>query len=281
MDNKRLLKGTEDTKQWSHYGGSYNEQRFSPLKQINSQNVKSLGLSWFADYDTNQNQHGSPLYVDGVIYVSTARNVLHALDAKTGKRLWTYNPMINGVRLRSNLGLVNRGIAAFDGKIYMGTLDARLIAIDAKTGKAVWDVDSVPASLGLGAMTDKYSITMAPRVAKGKVFVGASGGEFGVRGFIAAFDAKTGKEAWRFWTVPGEPSKLASEGKHLQAAVKTWPTRHRILEAGRWRHHLGRDAVRPRDGSPLLRHRQRHARGIARCATRRMATTSTSLPSSR
>jgi PQQ-dependent dehydrogenase (methanol/ethanol family) len=223
VTQERLLKGTDLPNQWPTYGGSYSEQRFSPLKKVNAQNVKDLGLSWFADYDTNQTQHGSPLYADGVIYVSTARNVVHAFDAKTGKRVWTYNPIISGVRLRSNLGLVSRGIAMWNGKIIMGTLDARLIAIDAKTGKAVWDIDTVPASLGLGAMADKYSITMAPRVAKGKVFIGGSGGEFGVRGWIAAFDAETGKEAWRFWTVPGDPAR-GFKSKALEAAAKTWPS---------------------------------------------------------
>jgi len=131
VDQARLLKGTDDPTQWSHYGGSYNEQRFSPLQQINSQNVKDLGLAWYADYDTNQNQHGSPLYVDGVIYVSTARNVVHAFDARDGKRVWTYAPLMVP---NPNLGLVNRGIAAYDGKIYMGMLDAHLVAIDARTG---------------------------------------------------------------------------------------------------------------------------------------------------
>ena len=222
VNQERLLKGTADPHQWSQYGGSYNEQRFSPLKAINSQNVKDLGLAWYADYDTNQNQHGSPLYVDGVIYVSTARNVVHAFDARNGKRLWTYTPILIP---NPNLGLVNRGIAAYNGKIYMGMLDAKLVAIDAKTGKPAWTVDTVPASLGLGAMAKNYSITMAPRVAKGKVFVGGSGGEFGVRGWIAAFDAETGKEVWRFWTVPGDPAKpdhAISDGP-LAKAVATWP----------------------------------------------------------
>ena len=94
VNQARLLKGTNDPHQWPSYGGSYNEQRFSPLKKINDANVKDLGLAWYADYDTNQNQHGSPLYVDGVIYVSTARNVVHAFDARTGKRLWTYTPIL-------------------------------------------------------------------------------------------------------------------------------------------------------------------------------------------
>jgi quinohemoprotein ethanol dehydrogenase len=218
----RLSKAEKEPGQWMAYGGTYSEQRFSELKQIDAGNVATLGLQWFADYETNQDQHGSPLYIDGVIYVSTSRNVVYAYDAKSGRELWKYNPMIHGERIRYNVGLVNRGIAAWGGKIFMGTLDARLVAIDAKTGKEAWSTDTVPESLGLGEdMTKHYSITMAPRVAKGKVFIGASGGEFGVRGWIAAFDAGTGKEVWRFWTVPGNPAK-GFESKALERAAKTW-----------------------------------------------------------
>jgi quinohemoprotein ethanol dehydrogenase len=217
----RLVKADNEPGQWMTYGGTYSEQRFSTLKQIDSSNVNTLGLKWFGDYETNQDQHGSPLYIDGVIYVSTSRDVVQAFDAKSGKPLWTYNPMIHGERLRYNVGLVNRGIAAWNGKIIIGTLDARLVAIDAKTGKQVWDTDTVPDSLGLGEMAKHYSITMAPRAAKGKIFVGASGGEYGVRGWIAAYDAETGKEVWRFWTVPGDPAK-GFENKALERAAKTW-----------------------------------------------------------
>jgi quinohemoprotein ethanol dehydrogenase len=219
---KRLVKADKEPSQWMTYGGTYSEQRFSALKKIDSRNVGQLGLAWFGDYETNQDQHGSPLYIDGVIYVSTARNVVHAFDARTGKQLWKYNPMIQGARLRYNVGLVNRGIAAWNGKIIMGTLDARLVAIDAKTGKEAWSVDTVPESLGLGEMGKRYAITMAPRAAKGKVFIGGSGGEFGVRGWIAAYDADTGREVWRFWTVPnGDPAK-GQESTALERATKTW-----------------------------------------------------------
>jgi quinohemoprotein ethanol dehydrogenase len=218
---ERLDNAAREPGEWMTYGGTYSEQRFSALEQIDSSNVGRLGLRWFADYETNQDQHGSPLYIDGVIYVSTSRDVVYAFDAKTGRQLWKYNPMIHGERIRYNVGLVNRGIAAWDGRIYLGTLDARLVAIDAQTGKEVWSTDTVPDSLGLGEMGKHYSITMAPRVAKGKVFIGASGGEFGVRGFIAAFDAATGKEVWRFWTVPGDPAK-GFESKALERAAKTW-----------------------------------------------------------
>ena len=218
---KRLTAAASEPAQWMSYGGTYSEQRFSPLKQVNTGNVEQLGLKWFADYETNQNQHGSPLYIDGVLYVSTARNVVYAYDARSGKQLWKYNPVIQGERLRYNLGLVNRGIAAWNGKIIMGTLDARLVAIDAKTGKQLWSTDTVPASLNLGDMGNHYSITMAPRVAKGKVFIGGSGGEFGVRGWIAAFDAETGKQVWRFWTVPGDPAK-GFESPKLAEAARSW-----------------------------------------------------------
>ena len=138
ITQERLLKGLEDSSQWATYGGSYSEQRFSPLKQIDATTVGKLGLAWFADYDTNLDQHGTPLYVDGVLYVSTAWNKLYAFDAKSGKQLWQYNAKVPGEWLRNVCcGNVNRGIAAWNGKIYMGTLDARLVAIDAKTGKEV------------------------------------------------------------------------------------------------------------------------------------------------
>jgi len=219
----RLEKGTSDSSQWPSYGGSYNEQRFSPLTAINDTNVKQLGLAWYGDYDSNQNQHGSPLYADGVIYVSASRNHLYAFDARTGKRLWTYAPVQVP---HQNLGNVNKGIAMWNGKIYMGTLDGRLVAVNAKTGKAVWEADTIPAELVGSANLTKYSVSMPPRAAKGKIFVGASGGEFGSRGFIAAYDAETGKEVWRFWTVPGNPAKgfeaAPQQKAALAIAAATW-----------------------------------------------------------
>ena len=216
---ERLLDAGNST-QWLTYGGSYSEQRFSPLKQIDTTNVGTLGLAWFADYDTNLDQHGTPLYVDGVLYVSTAWNKLYAFDAKTGKQLWQYNAKVPGEWLRNVCcGNVNRGIAAYNGKIYMGTLDARLVAIDAKTGKEAWATDTIEGDHN--DPLNRFSITMAPRIAKGKVFIGASGGEFGVRGWIAAFDAETGKEVWRFYNVPGDPAK-GFENEAMKKAAATW-----------------------------------------------------------
>ncbi|MET0291197.1 MAG: PQQ-dependent dehydrogenase, methanol/ethanol family [Steroidobacteraceae bacterium] len=220
VTDERLLNASNEPGQWLSYGGTYSEQRFSPLKQIDTTNVGTLGLKWFADYDTNLDQHGAPLYVDGALFVSTAWNKLYAYDARSGKQLWQYNAKVPGEWLKNVCcGNVNRGLAAYDGKIYMGTLDARLVAIDAKTGKEAWSTDTI-----LGDKNDplnRYSITMAPRIAKGKVFIGASGGEFGVRGWIAAYDAKTGKELWRFYNVPGDPSK-PFENDAMKKAAATW-----------------------------------------------------------
>jgi quinohemoprotein ethanol dehydrogenase len=215
VNAERLLAASNGSTQWLTYGGNYEETRFSPLKQIDTSNVGTLGLEWFADYDTNLQQTGTPLYIDGVIYVSTAWSKVYAFDAKSGKTLWHYDPKVPGEwAVNVCCGLVNRGIAAWNGKIYVGTLDGRLVAIDAKTGAPAWDVQAANKEV-------RHSITVAPRVVKGKVFVGPSGGEFGVRGYIAAFDAETGKEAWRFYTVPGDPSK-PQENAALEKAAKTW-----------------------------------------------------------
>jgi quinohemoprotein ethanol dehydrogenase len=217
---ERLLDAGKGVTQWVTYGGDYSEQRFSALKQIDATNVGTLGLQWFADYDTNLDVHGTPLFVDGVLYASTSWNKLYAFDAATGKQLWQYNAKVPGEWLRNVCcGNVNRGIAAYNGKIYMGTLDARLVAIDAKTGKEAWSTSTI-----IGDREDplnRLSITMAPRIAKGKVFIGGSGGEFGVRGWMAAFDAETGQEAWRFHNVPGDPAK-GFENEAMEKAAKTW-----------------------------------------------------------
>ena len=217
---ERLLKAAEEPSQWMTYGGSYSEQRFSTLAKINRDTVKTLGLSWFADYDTNLQQTGTPLFVDGVLYVSTAWSKVYAFDAKTGKQLWQYNPKVPGEwAAKVCCGLVNRGIAAYNGKIYVGTLDARLVALDAKTGNEAWSTLTFEGSKD--DPTNRYSITMAPRVVKGKVMIGASGGEFGVRGWIAAYDAETGKQVWRFYTVPGDPAK-GFENEAMKKAAATW-----------------------------------------------------------
>jgi alcohol dehydrogenase (cytochrome c)/quinohemoprotein ethanol dehydrogenase len=212
---KRIEKADSEPSQWLTYGGDYNEQRYSRLTQITRENVHQLGLSWFADYDTNLTQQGTPLYIDGVIYVSTAWTHIYAFDARSGKTLWEYNPKTPGEWIRNVCcGIVNRGIAAWNGKIYAGTLDGRLVALDAATGKEVWSTLTIDPQ-------QHYSITSAPRIAKGKVFIGESGGEYGVRGYISAYDADSGKQLWRFYTVPPAPGQ-PYENAAMKRAAATW-----------------------------------------------------------
>jgi quinohemoprotein ethanol dehydrogenase len=216
VTNERLLKAELEPSQWMTYNGTYSEQRFSRLTGIKRDNVKQLGLEWFADYDTNLTQAGTPLQIDGVLYVSTAWSKVYAFDARTGKQLWQYDPKTPGEWIRNVCcGIVNRGIAAYNGKIYIGTLDGRLVAIDAKTGKEAWSTLTIDK-------TKHYSITSAPRIAKGMVFIGNSGGEYGIRGYIAAYDAETGKQVWRVYTVPGNPNE-PQENAALTKAAATWP----------------------------------------------------------
>ena len=218
---KRLLNATSEPSQWMTYGGSYNEQRYSRLTQINKNNVKDLGLSWYVDLDSNLSQDSTPLYIDGVLYVTTPWSIVYAYDASTGKEIWRFDPKTPREWARKVCcGLVTRGIAAWNGKIYTGTLDAKLTAIDAKTGKQVWSTLTLDKSR-MDNPTERYSITMAPRVVNGMVLVGNSGSEFGVRGYVSAYDAETGKLLWRFYTVPGNPAD-GFENKQMKMAAKTW-----------------------------------------------------------
>ncbi|MDY6984472.1 MAG: PQQ-binding-like beta-propeller repeat protein, partial [Pseudomonadota bacterium] len=139
VTDERLLNAENEPGQWMMVGGTYEEQHYSPLDEINRDTIDRLGLAWYADYDTNLSQQGTPLYIDGVIYVSTAWSKVYAYDAKTGEQLWQYDPKTpKEIAIKVCCGIVNRGIAAYEGKIYLGALDGNLIAIDAKTGEEVW-----------------------------------------------------------------------------------------------------------------------------------------------
>ena len=200
---------------WLLNGRTFDEGHFSPLKQITDQNVSGLGLAWFLDIDTAMGVVSEPIVVDGVIYVSAPMSKVYAVDAVSGKLIWKFDPhirldmAING----SYSARTNAGVAVWDEKVFVGTGDCRLIAMDAAAGKQLWEATVCdPTQTG---------ITGAPHIAKGKVLMGFNGSDDGVRGALIAYDAQTGKEAWRFWTVPGDPSK-PFETKALEMAAKTW-----------------------------------------------------------
>jgi alcohol dehydrogenase (cytochrome c)/quinohemoprotein ethanol dehydrogenase len=221
VDAARLTAADSDNRNWMSHGRTYDEQRFSPLTQITPQTVSQLGLAWHHDLDTaHRAQESTPLVIDGVMYVTSAWSKVFALDARTGKQLWAYDPQVPGaVGVNACCDVVNRGVAAWKGKLYLGTLDGRLVALDAATGKQKWEVLTVPEN-------SRYTITGAPRVIKDKVFIGNGGSEVGVRGYLSAYDADTGKLIWRFYTVPADPSQAAdgaASDKPLQEiAAKTW-----------------------------------------------------------
>ena len=216
VTTERLLNADAERGQWLSYGRTYNEQRFSPLDQINENTVAELGLAWFVDLPTNQNVESTPLVIDGVLYLTLPWSEVMAVDARTGELLWHHDPKVSGDwNINVCCGLDNRGAAAWNGKIIFGTLDGRLIALDAQTGTEVWSTKATPDG--------RYSITGAPRVADGKVFIGSAGGEFDVRGHLDAYDAETGAFLWRFWTVPGDPA-LGFEDATMEMAAATWKT---------------------------------------------------------
>ena len=200
---------------WRLHGGTPNDQRFSTLTQIDEQTISRLGLVWSKELGTTRGLEATPLVERGIIYATGAWSVVFALEAKTGALKWTYDPKVPRERAYFFCcDVVNRGVALHNGKIYIGTLDGRLIALDQRTGAPVWSVQTTDP-------TKAYSITAAPRIARDKVVIGNAGSEYGVRGYITAYDAESGKQIWRFYTVPGDPKK-GFESKALEAAAKTW-----------------------------------------------------------
>jgi quinohemoprotein ethanol dehydrogenase len=199
----RALRNAGRNGEWTMVGLNYSEQRYSPLKQIDTTNVGRLELAWSYEVGTGGGQQeATPLVINGVIYAITNWSVAFALDARTGKELWRYDPEIDRKIDEPGsdqlcCGVLNRGVAAYEGKIFVPTNDGRLIALDAKNGRVLWSVQATPKG------DFAYSLTMAPRVIKGKVIIGNAGAEFPpYRGYFSAFDANTGKELWRFYTIP-------------------------------------------------------------------------------
>jgi alcohol dehydrogenase (cytochrome c)/quinohemoprotein ethanol dehydrogenase len=216
IDAARLANAAADTANWMTYGRDYAEQRYSALDQINADTIGDLGLAWFADLDTARGQEGTPLVIDGRIYITTAWSKVKAYDAATGEPLWQYDPEVPGeTGPKACCDVVNRGLAAWGDKLFLGTLDGRLVALDRNTGKEAWSTVTVDQS-------KPYTITGAPRVIGGKVIIGNGGAEYGVRGYVTAYDADTGKQLWRFYTVPGAPGEDGEEPEYLAKARSTW-----------------------------------------------------------
>jgi len=212
----RIIAADKEPGNWLSHGRTYDEQRFSPLEQINRENVGSLGLAWETPAGSVRGLEATPVIVDGVMYTTSTWSRVMALDAKTGKLLWEYDPKVQRSWAKKLCcDVVNRGVAVFDGKVFAGTLDGYLVALDAATGEQVWRVDTL---IDRGQY---YSITGAPRVIKGKVIIGNGGAEYDVRGYFSAFDSETGELAWRFYTVPGN-AEGPFEHEELKMAVSSW-----------------------------------------------------------
>ncbi len=192
----RIRHAEREPANWLTYSGDYAAHRYSPLDQINMQNAGNLRPVWVYQLDALDKAETTPLVVDGVMYISESPSNVIALDTKTGRPLWAFRRVVPK-DVRVCCGQVNRGVAILDDLVFVGTVDAHLIALDAKTGSVRWDVPVADYKMG-------NAITAAPLAVKNKIIVGMAGGEFGVRGFLDAYDARTGTRVWRFWTVPAK-----------------------------------------------------------------------------
>jgi quinohemoprotein ethanol dehydrogenase len=217
VDDAALKAAANAGEEWLSYGLSQGETRYSPLRQITDDNVKRLGLAWSYDVGSGGGgQEATPLVWNGTVYGITNWSVVFAVDALSGKERWRWDPEVNQTAVRPKIccGIVNRGLAIYQGLIIAPVIDGRLQALDAETGKVMWEAR-------VAFPQDHQTITMAPRIAKGKVIIGVSGGDRPTRGFFDAYDATTGRRAWRFYTVPGDPSK-PFENAAMKKAADTW-----------------------------------------------------------
>jgi quinohemoprotein ethanol dehydrogenase len=223
VDSNTLKNAAKNGDEWLTYGRDYSETRFSPLKLIDSTNVQRLGLNKVWPTRALGAIETTPLVHDGIMYGTLSYGAVFAFDLRTGERIWEWDPQVTFEKQqRACCGVVNRGVAMYQGRIYVGVLDGRLAALDAKTGHVDWQVQTTPPD-------EWYTITGAPRVIKGKVMIGNGGAEYAVRGFLSAYDAATGKLDWRFYTVPGDPSKPFGKIPHWPRPRKRGPA-----SGGRW-----------------------------------------------
>ncbi len=226
-----------DSNNFLHTNGNYNQTRFYPAEQINLENIKTLGRAWSFKMEVTDSLETSPIIIDGTMYVTSSFNHVYALDAKTGKQKWHYKHEMGPITTYC-CGPNNRGVAAYGDMLYMGTLDAKLVAIDAASGKKVWESQIADPELG-------YSETMAPTVVDGKVLIGTNGGEYGIRGFVKAFDATSGELLWTFYTIPEDSvgvwathdatgRDMLRDIKAEKAALKKNGDPYKTLGGGTW-----------------------------------------------
>src|ERR1700722_18712287 len=217
IDGAAIRDADKTPGEWLSNGRTYSEQRYSPLAAIDKSNVGKLGVAWEFRTNTVRGLETTPLVSDGVMYVTGSWSKVWALDAKTGKQLWAYDPQVPGAWGRyACCDVANRGVAVWKGAVYVGTLDGRLVKLDAATGKAIWDINTIDRNRA-------YTITGAPRIVNGLVVIGNGGAEYDTRGYLTAYDADTGRQVWRFFVVPGNP-KLPPENAAMANAMKTWTT---------------------------------------------------------
>ncbi len=222
INSDAIVANADDTKNWLNYGLDYAETRFSRLDSVTSENVGELGLAWSYGMNSRRGVEATPIVVDGVMFVTASWSVVHALDAVTGEELWVYDPQVpRDYAYKGCCDVVNRGVALYEGRVFVGAYDGYLHAIDAATGERLWKTDTIENR------EMSYTITGAPRVIDGKVIIGNGGAEFGVRGYVSAYEAETGEMAWRWYSVPGDPSQ-PFEDPSQEAAAATWDP------AGEW-----------------------------------------------
>jgi PQQ-dependent dehydrogenase (methanol/ethanol family) len=211
----RITTANQEPENWLSHGRTYDEQRYSPLKQIDDGNAGQLGLAWHFDFPTRRGLEATPIVVDGIMFTTGAWSQVYALNASTGEEIWRYDPEVPPeVAVHACCDVVNRGVAIWGGSIFVGTLDGRLVSLNAMNGTVNWTVQTTDRS-------KPYTITGAPRVVNGKVIIGNGGAEYGVRGYVSAYDAESGARAWRFHTVPGDPSE-PFESEAMARAAETW-----------------------------------------------------------
>ncbi len=215
IDDEYLANADDVPENWITYGGNYSEDRYSSLTQINKENVDQLGLVWTLNLGTKRGIEATPLVVDGIMFLTGTWSKVYAVNARNGELIWTYDPKVpRAFGEKACCDVINRGVALYKGRVFVGTLDGRLISLDAATGKSEWEVVTVDQA-------KHYTITGAPRIVKGNLIIGNGGAEFGVRGYVTAYDAMTGEQQWRFYTVPGDPSH-PFESQAMEMAAKTW-----------------------------------------------------------